>query len=33
MIDRLQKDEKARVNAMKLAAKPLFVITEEEVPH
>jgi uncharacterized membrane protein len=33
MIDRLQKDEKARVNAMKLAAKPLFVITDEEVPH
>jgi uncharacterized membrane protein len=33
MIDRLQKDEKARVSAMKLAAKPLFVITEEEVPH
>lgn len=32
MIDRLQKDEKARVNAMKLAAKPLFVLSDEDVP-
>jgi len=33
MIDRLQKDEKARVNAMKLAARPLFVLSDEDVPH
>ena len=33
MLDRLQKDEKTRVDAMKLAARPLFVISEEEVPH
>lgn len=31
MLARLQKDERARVNAMKLAAKPLFVLSDEDL--
>lgn len=31
MINKLQRDEAARVNAMKLAAKPLFVLTEDDL--
>ena len=31
MLTRLQKDEAARVNAMKLAAKPLFVLEDTDL--
>lgn len=31
MLTRLQRDEKARVNAMKLAAEPLFVLNDDDL--